>query len=238
MGAVYVAAHTTLDKRVAIKVLLPEMSLDRTVVTRFFNEAKAASAIRHPSIVEIYDFGYTPDQQAYIIMELLEGEGLSSRCSRAGKLEPRRAMLFARQIAGALAAAHELGIVHRDLKPDNVFIVPDPEVADRERIKLLDFGVAKLHKNLEDTALTQMGAVLGTPTYMAPEQCLGAGSVDARADLYSLGCVLYEMLLGRPPFTHDGAAGVMAHQLYFQPERPRVLDASLPEPIHQIVLWP
>ncbi len=236
MGSVYLAEHTTLDKRVAIKVLLPEMSVDRTTVTRLFNEARATSAIHHPSIVEIFDFGYTPDGQAYIVMELLDGESLSARLRR-GRMDLRRAMLFARQIAGGLAAAHERGIVHRDLKPDNVFVVPDPEVPGGERVKLLDFGIAKVQKGLDDKSLTQAGTLLGTPTYMAPEQCRGASAIDARADLYALGCVLYELLVGRPPFTHDGAADVLAHHLYFEPQPPRELEPRLPEQVEQLVLW-
>jgi serine/threonine-protein kinase len=237
MGSVYVAEHATLGRRAAIKVLQPELSNDRSVVTRFFNEARAASAIHHPSIVEIYDFGYTADANAFIVMEFLDGETLAKRRYRVGRMDPRRSLVFARQIAGALAAAHELGIVHRDLKPENIFVVPDPEVHGGERIKLLDFGIAKLQNGFGDTSRTQTGSVLGTPAYMAPEQCRGAGTVDARADLYALGCVTYELLVGRPPFVADGAGDLIAHHLYFEPLPLRQLDATVPEPVERLVLW-
>src|SRR5207237_90204 len=140
MGAVYLAEHSMLGRRAAIKVLLPELSHHREIVARFFNEARALTAIRHPRIVEIFDFGYLPDASAYIVMEYLDGESLGTRCRRLRQLDPRRALTLVRQIAGALAAAHENSIVHRDLKPDNIFLVPDPEVPGGERIKVLDFG--------------------------------------------------------------------------------------------------
>jgi serine/threonine-protein kinase len=237
MGSVYLAEHASLGRRVAVKVLLPEMSHDRSIVTRFFNEARAASQIRHPSIVEIHDFGYTPEGNAYIVMEHLDGETLASRCRRTGRLDVQRALLLTRQIAGGLAAAHDLHIVHRDLKPENIYLVSDPEVIGGERIKLLDFGIAKLLRDSNDASRTRTGSVLGTPAYMAPEQCRGSGTVDARADLYALGCVLYEMLLGRPPFTADGSGDLIAHHLYFEPTPPRQLDPELPDAIERFVLW-
>jgi len=235
MGTVYAAEHAVLGRRVAIKVLQPEMSSDRSVVARFFNEARMASSIRHPSIVEVHDFGYLPEGSAYIVMEYLEGESLAARRRRLGRLDPLRSLTYARQIAGGLAAAHELGIVHRDLKPDNVFVVCDPEVASGERVKLLDFGVAKLERAC-DMSLTQAGSVIGTPAYMAPEQCRGTEQVDARADLYALGCVLFELVCGRPPFVIDGAAELMAHHLYFDPPSPRELAPGLPAPIEALVM--
>src|SRR5262249_28369738 len=143
MGAVYAAEHALLGRPAAIKVLLPELSQKQDVVTRFFNEARAATAIRHPGIIEIYDFGWTPDGAAFIVMERLEGDTLGRRSARL-RLRWSAVLAIARQIAGALGAAHAKGIVHRDLKPDNVFLVPDPEVPGGERIKLLDFGIAKL----------------------------------------------------------------------------------------------
>ena len=236
MGSVYLAEHAILGRRAAVKVLRPELSTNSDIVGRFFNEARALTAIRHPSIVEIFDFGYMPDGSAYLVMEYLDGESLGARCHRLHKLDARHALMLVRQIAGALSAAHERGIVHRDLKPENIFLVRDPEIAGGERIKVLDFGIAKL-ATPGNHARTQTGSMLGTPTYMSPEQCRGAGNVDARADLYTLGCVLFEMLCGQPPFTPDGMGEVIAHHLYFPPPAPRSLEPSLPEGVEQLVLW-
>jgi eukaryotic-like serine/threonine-protein kinase len=211
MGAVYAAQHTLLGRSAAIKVLLPELSQKQDIVTRFFNEARAATAIRHPGIVEIYDFGWTPTGAAFIVMEHLEGETLARRASRV-RLRWPAVLAIARQIAGALAAAHVKGIVHRDLKPDNVFLVADPEVPGGERIKLLDFGIAKL----ADSSLANMtstGTLMGTPTYMAPEQCRGV-AIDHRVDLYALGCVIYELCCGRPPYIGEGTGDLLAAHIH------------------------
>jgi eukaryotic-like serine/threonine-protein kinase len=235
MGTVYLAEHAMLGRRAAVKVLLSELSSNDEVVSRFFNEARALTAIRHPSIVEIFDFGYLPDASAYLVMEYLEGESLGARCHRLHTIEPRRALTVVRQIAGALAAAHDRGVIHRDLKPENIFLVPDPEVPGGERVKVLDFGIAKL-AGPGDSAQTQTGSVLGSPAYMSPEQCRGAGDVDARADLYALGCVLYEMLCERPPFVTDGIGDLIAHHMYFPPEPPRSFDPTIPEAVEQLVL--
>src|SRR5712672_2335019 len=159
MGAVYAAEHSLLGRPAAIKVLLPDLSQKQDVVTRFFNEARAATASRDPGIIEVYDFGWTPDGAAFIVMERLEGETLARRARL--RLRWSAVLAIARQITGALAAAHAKGIVHRDLKPDNVFLVPDPEVPGGERIKLLDFGIAKLAVDSSSTlTVTQTGAVI------------------------------------------------------------------------------
>ena len=234
MGSVYLAEHIAIGRQVAIKVLLPEMSNDPKLVARFFNEARAATAVRHPGIVEIFDSGMTPDGAAFIVMELLAGETLSARRRKTGRVDPRTAMAIVRQIASALAAAHDAGIVHRDLKPDNVFLVPDPE---GDRVKVLDFGIAKLQNNQDDLSRTRTGAVMGTPTYMSPEQCRGGSHIDARADLYALGCVAYELLTGQTPFTATGAGDQIAHHLYFVPQTLRQLDSGLPESIDRLVMW-
>ncbi|MEZ4402999.1 MAG: serine/threonine-protein kinase [Kofleriaceae bacterium] len=213
MGAVYRATHTLLGRAAAVKVLLPALSHDEAAVQRFFNEAKAATAIRHPSIVEIYDFGWSSGGAAFIVMELLDGEPLAARLARAGRLPVATALVVARQIATALAAAHAAGIVHRDLKPDNIFLVPDPEVTTGERVKLLDFGIAKLMADGGSLARTTTGALMGTPYYMSPEQCEGSRAVDHRTDLYALGCILFQMVGGRLPFEGGGLGGILgAHQ--------------------------
>jgi len=234
MGAVYRARHELLGRLVAVKVLRPELTSNPELVNRFFTEARASSAIRHPGIVEVFDFGYTADQRAYLVMELLDGESLADRIDR-GRIAELDAARIARGIASALGAAHAKGIVHRDLKPDNVMIVPDPERPDAERTKVLDFGIAKLADpsgaplgTPSDSHPTQTGALIGTPLYMAPEQARAASAIDHRADLYSLGCILYEMVVGAPPFEGVGAGEVIALQLFGEvvPPRTRVPEVS------------
>jgi len=201
MGEVFEAEHLLLGSHAAIKVLRPELSLRDETVGRFFNEARAAAVARHPGLVEVFDFGYHTSGNAYLVMELLQGESLSSLVARRGPLPAGEAVLLARQVAMAMAAAHQHGIVHRDLKPDNLYITSDPDSSCGMRVKVLDFGVAKLASaSISGATATRTGQLIGTPLYMAPEQCHGASLVDARADIYSLGCILYHMLCGHPPF--------------------------------------
>ncbi|HWU90906.1 MAG TPA: serine/threonine-protein kinase, partial [Kofleriaceae bacterium] len=233
MGVVYAAEHTLLGRPAAVKVLLPELSRNQEVVTRFFNEARSATAIRHPGIVEIYDFGWMPDGAAFIVMERLEGETLRTRRERA-PMPWSAALAVTRQIAGALGAAHAKGIVHRDLKPDNIFLVPDPEVPGGERIKLLDFGIAKLAGSSPGQHKTRTGMVMGTPTYMAPEQCRGV-AVDSRADLYSLGCILFELCAGRPPFVGEGEGDVLAAHIHMPPPALGSAARDVPKEVELLV---
>ena len=180
MGTVYKAEHTLIGKQAAVKVLHPELSSSRDIVNRFFNEAKSTTSIKHPGIVEVFDFGYMPSGHAFLVMEFLEGMSLARRIKTAGKMGEGEAAMLLRGVCSALHAAHAKGIVHRDLKPDNLFLVPDPDSAMGERPKILDFGIAKLTDiGLAGTA-TKTGAVMGTPTYMSPEQCRGTGEVDHR----------------------------------------------------------
>jgi serine/threonine-protein kinase len=234
MGVVHVAEHALLGRRAAIKVLRPELSQNQDAVTRFFNEARALAAIHHPGIVDVYDFGWTPDGAAFLVMEHLEGESLTRRSARSPFRWPA-ALAIARQIAGALAAAHAKGIVHRDLKPDNVFLVPDPEVPGGERIKLLDFGIAKLAATSSTPhSLTRTGAVIGTPTYMAPEQCRGV-AVDHRADLYALGCVIYELCCGRPPFVGEGSGDVLVAHITMPAPAMSNTNPEIPQMVETLV---
>jgi tRNA A-37 threonylcarbamoyl transferase component Bud32 len=234
MGVVYRAEHVLLKRPAAIKLLQPELTSNPDMVARFFNEARAATAIRHPGIVEVFDFGVGGDGRAYIVMELLDGESLARRLGRGGPIPAPRAIQLGRQIAGALAAAHAQGIIHRDLKPDNVFLVPDPEVPGGERIKLLDFGIAKLAAEPTNMTKTRTGALMGTPTYMAPEQCRGV-QVDHRADLYSLGCILFECVCGRPPFVGEGVGDVLSAHIHVAPTPPRQL-ALVPPSLDAVIL--
>ena len=220
MGTVYRAQHELLGRSAAVKLLRPELCENDVLLQRFFNEAKAATAIRHPGIVEVYDFGYTDDGRAYFVMELLDGEPLGARIARRGKLTELEAATIGRGIAASLRAAHAKGIVHRDLKPDNVFLVPDGD-GTGDRVKVLDFGVAKLNDpSPTNPRHTQTGVLMGTPLYMAPEQARAAGTIDHRADLYSLGCILHELLVGEPPFVAEGAGEIIAMQLFNDVVRP------------------
>ena len=232
MGAVYSAEHVLLERRAAVKLLLPEVSSNPEVVGRFFNEARAAAAIQHPGIVEVFDFGWTDDGAAYLVMEQLRGESLAARAARR-QLPPSVVMAIARQIASALAVAHGMGIVHRDLKPDNIFLVRDSEVIGGERIKLLDFGIAKVTTG-DELPRTLAGTILGTPTYMAPEQCRGM-AVDHRADLYALGCVLFELCTGAPPFTGSGDGEIIAAHLHVPAPPVSSVVAGLPRALATLI---
>jgi serine/threonine-protein kinase len=236
MGTVYLGEHTLIGRRAAIKVLLPELSSRRDSVDRFFNEARATTAISDPGIVQVFDFGFTPDKVAYIVMELLEGEQLNARLRRLRALTPADALRITRQAAGSLGAAHAAGIVHRDLKPENLFMIRDPEALGGERPKILDFGIAKLGDEVPDRVKTQTGAVLGTPVYMSPEQCHGAGRVDHRADIYALGCVLCQLVTGRPPFDLSGVGAIISAHLREPPPRPSSRVPQLPPAIDELVL--
>ena len=237
MGAVYEAHHELLGKSAAIKVLLPERSANREIVQRFFNEARAVSTVNHPGIPEIFDFGHLPSGNAYIIMELLTGETLGDRLKRERPMSIKAAVSIARHIAGVLGATHDHGIVHRDLKPDNVFLVADPALPRGERAKILDFGIAKLADNDRPSKVkTETGRLMGTPYYMSPEQCRGSGRVDHRSDIYSLGCVLYQMLTGRPPFVLEGSGEILAAHIHLAPLSPRTVADNIPSGVENIVM--
>ena len=237
MGTVYRAEHTTQGKPAAIKLLHPELSHNRSIVDRFFNEAKATTSIRHPGIVDVFDSGYLPSGNAYLVMEFLEGEPLSRYLKRrGGRIPEAEAAWLIRGLCSPLAAAHGKNIVHRDLKPDNVFMVPDPSDPLGVRTKVLDFGIAKLSGSEFASSKTRTGSVLGTPTYMSPEQCKGTGDVDHRADLYSLGCMLYELLCGRPPFVSEGAGELIGAHLFVAPDSPRVYAPSVSAGMEALVV--
>src|SRR4051812_20609418 len=231
MGTVYRAEHVVLGSPAAVKILLPQFTQDTVVVDRFFQEARAASAIRHAGIVEVFDFGRLPTGQAFIAMELLRGEELASFLARRGALDPSLAVQIAIQMLAALSATHLVGVIHRDLKPDNIFLVPDPGAPGAIRVKILDFGIAKLTGRPlpgQPGRPRTKNMILGTPAYMAPEQCRGGSELDARADLYAVGCLLFELLTGRPPFIAAGDGEVMAMHIYEPPPRLSNLAPHLP----------
>ena len=196
MGVVYLAEHPVLRRRVAVKLLKRQYLESPSLVTRFVNEARAAAAIHHPNVIEVIDVGMVDDDVPYIMMEFLDGEPLSRRLTRE-RLGVGKAVDIAIQAARAVAASHALEIVHRDLKPENLFLVPDPMSPGGERVKVLDFGIAKLRPDWSgsDGAKTRTGVIFGTPAYMSPEQCRGLNDeVDGATDIYALGCILFEML--------------------------------------------
>jgi len=235
MGVVYVGEHTLLGRKAAIKVLLPELSANKEIVHRFFNEAKAVTQIADPGIVQVFDFGYDQEGSAFIIMELLEGEPLDKRLQRVGRLTPADAVRLMRLICTSLYAAHAKGIIHRDLKPENIFVVGDPAVTGGERAKILDFGIAKLSRDDPGMMKTQTGVMMGTPVYMSPEQCRGAGEVDHRSDIYSIGCVLMTMLTGRPPFEGSGTGELIVAHMQAVPPFAASRVPGLPPIIDQIL---
>ncbi|MFO0577298.1 MAG: serine/threonine-protein kinase [Polyangia bacterium] len=215
MGMVYEGIREDIGARAAIKVLRPDFAQHEETAARFFNEARAVNIIKHPAIVRIFDYGQLESGVAYLAMELLEGETLRSRIQRTGRLSEADSIRLGRQIASGLAAAHSKQIVHRDLKPENVFVVADAEAPGGERTKILDFGIAKL--TTKNHAQTHRHAQLGTPIYMAPEQYLGAGEVNDRADVYSLGVILFELLSGSPPFLSNKVSELMSLHVHAAP---------------------
>ncbi len=226
MGEVFEAEHSLIGRKAAIKLLQKHVSRRSETVDRFFNEARATAAIGHPGIIEIFDFGFHDDGRAYLIMEFLEGEPLSKRIKREGKLDIEWSITMLDHVASALSAAHKKGIIHRDLKPDNIFLVADPGVAFGERPKLLDFGIAKIQHEEAGSVKTRTGMVMGTPEYMAPEQCRGAGEVDHRADLYSLGCIFFELLTGQVPLKGVGVGETIGMHQFKDAPMLRAVDAA------------
>jgi eukaryotic-like serine/threonine-protein kinase len=237
MGAVYIAQHTVIGRKCAIKVLRREFSEDEGLVSRFMNEARAAAAIGHPNIVDVVDVGNLPDGTPYMMMEFLVGEDLSKRLAK-GRLPLETAIQIALQAASAIGAAHEKGIVHRDLKPENLYLVPDPISPGYDRVKVLDFGIAKLRGDLTGGSVkTKTGSLLGTPQYMSPEQCRGIpDGIDHRSDIYSFGIILYEMMCGSPPFVSEGLGDILLMHLTQLPDAPSLRNPELPDWMEKILL--
>jgi serine/threonine-protein kinase len=236
MGQVYLAVHPGIGRRAAVKVLTPGDAADPQIVGRFITEARAANAIRHPNIVDIYDSGVLESGTPYIVMEYLEGETLTQVIGR-GPIALDDALDWSCQVAEALAAAHACDVVHRDLKPDNLYLIPDAHRLGRKQVKVLDFGIAKLQRqSLEQAHKTRTGALLGTPLYMSPEQCMSQKDIDAHTDIYSLGVILYEMVTGRRPFDGDGVYAIISMHINDPPAPPSTLRPDLPRMLEEIIV--
>jgi len=225
MGEVFEATDLTLHRNVAVKLLSPSLVQDEPARARFLREARALAQVNSPHVVAVYDAGEDAERP-YLVMELVEGTTLEHELERAGRLEPPRAVAIAKDLASGLASAHEQGIVHRDVKPSNVFLTPS------DAAKIGDFGIARLER--PDATLTLTGQTFGSPPYVAPEQATG-GKVDARADLYSLGCVLFQMLVGRRPFSGDDAVSLVYQHVHTTPPRVDSLHPEVPVALGDLV---
>jgi eukaryotic-like serine/threonine-protein kinase len=231
MGTVYEARHRYIEKRVALKLLNAEITEKPDALARFQREALSASTIGHENIVAIDDFGRLADGQVYLTMEYLDGQPLNQAISQ-GAVSPCEVVDVAIQVCHGLAAAHAKGIVHRDMKPENIFLVEDGR-----KVKIFDFGIAKVTRADTNTNLTKTGAIFGTPNYMAPEQALGK-PVDHRADIYAMGVILYEMLTGHVPFRSDSFLAILTQHVTRMPTPPSEAapERQIPSSLEQVVL--
>lgn len=234
MGAVYRGTHVLMDKTVAIKVLRPALAADQKIVARFSREARAASRISHPHALSVTDFGESEDGVVFLVMEFLRGTTLKETIKQDGPMQLSRVVEIVRQVGGALDAAHEQGVVHRDLKSENIMLVA---ANGPEYPKVLDFGIAKITEPEDgyDPSLTAPDLVIGTPQYMSPEQCSQSPDIDARSDIYSLGVIIYEMLVGHVPFTAESPTAIMLKHL--QEPAPSVLleRPDLPQAVEEVL---
>lgn len=232
MGEVFLARHRRLGRLAAIKVLSAELSGSPEMLQRFFSEARTTSSIRHPGIVDVLDCDVDPSGAAFIVMEYLEGLTLGGILKRSGALPIREVASIGCQVADAVGAAHAKGVVHRDLKPENIFVLSTPA----RRLKILDFGIAKLLAgSSEGAGLTRTGRLMGTPIYMSPEQCRGTGHVDHRADIYALGCILFEVATGVPPFREQSMGELIAAHLMWPPPVLRTCVPSAPAALEALI---
>jgi serine/threonine-protein kinase len=235
MGAVYLAEHPMIGKRVALKVIHKELAGNREVIGRFFQEARAVNKIGNEHIVEIHDFGQSPEGDYFFIMEYLEGRTLAQVLQADRVFDVIRTQHIGAQIATAIGAAHAAGIIHRDLKPDNIMLTT--RVGDPDFVKILDFGLAKMFMGDGGQAnLTAAGVVLGTPQYMSPEACESKRDIDHRTDIYALGVLLFQMLCGQVPFDGQSMGEILIKQVMHAPPSPRGINPHIPPAVEQIIL--
>ncbi|MEM9490338.1 MAG: serine/threonine-protein kinase, partial [Myxococcota bacterium] len=235
MGFVYEVRHEVLHRRAAMKFLHPELARNPSTVARFVQEAKAVNLIGHDNIVDIYDYGERDDGVVYLVMEFLDGEPLSARLAREGRLpSPLLVHIFA-QVLRALSAAHDRQIVHRDLKPDNIFLIR--RHGDTHFAKLLDFGIARLLDDSPDTPLTRKGMLIGTPHFMSPEQAAGKPA-DQRSDIFSIGTLMYQAAVGTMPFDGEMLTAILGMILLDDPPPPRQAapDGDIPAALEQVIV--
>jgi hypothetical protein len=234
MGAVYRGIHLRTGRKVAVKILDERYLTNKSIVQRFGREARAASAIEHPGIVEVLDIDVLPEGAPFLVMELLDGETLASLIKRKVRLSQEETLEVLEQLLEALEAAHERGIIHRDLKPDNIFLLP-PSHSGRRVLKILDFGISQKADEAR-SHLTQTGSVLGTPHYMSPEQALGEAHLDARADVYAAAVVLYECVVGDVPFDAGNYNALLQAILRAKPQPPRERGAQIAPLFEEAIL--
>jgi tRNA A-37 threonylcarbamoyl transferase component Bud32 len=234
MGTVYAAEHRLVERKVALKVLSPQIAQVEGAVDRFLLEARSASRIDHENVIEVYDLARSEDGYVYMAMELLRGADLAAVLRKVGSLPWARARGIALQIAGALAAAHDKAIVHRDLKPENIFLISKGGRADF--VKILDFGIAKV-LSADAPKITRADGLFGTPQFMAPEQ-IECKAVDGRTDVYAFGCVLYQMVTGELPFDASTVMNILGKQLSHPPVPPalRRPDLQIPDAVNAVIM--
>ena len=236
MGAVYMAEHPVIGSKVAIKFLHPQYATDKKIVDRFFNEARAVNVIGHDNILKIIDLNVTEDNRHYFIMEFLHGKALQDLVKPDVPVPLDQTGPILLQVCEALQAAHDHGIIHRDLKPDNVYLIVHK--GKKNFVKVVDFGIAKLtDESGQSTGKTQTGMVMGTPAYMSPEQAGGMTTrIDARSDVYSLGCMMYQMATGKLPFPGTSFGEVLIGHLQIPPTPPRQVVPEIPEAYEAVIL--
>ncbi len=234
MGIVLRAHHVFLERRVAIKLLRPELLAFDAVRGRFFREARTASTISHPNVVDVVDFGVTRDDLCYLVMEYLEGTELGSFARGHGPMALSQVVKIGYEVSRALAAIHAAGVVHRDLKPENVWLLAGG-LTDKANLKVLDFGIAGIMEAPDGERLTKHGHAIGTPHYMSPEQCQGE-ALDGRSDVYALGCILWELALGQPLFGGGSAVEILSQHITTLPTPPTTLRPDLPPWFDDLVL--
>jgi serine/threonine protein kinase len=234
MGVVYLAEHVVIEKKIALKVLFPDLTRRADLIQRFMQEAKSASRIGHENVIDITDFGQSPEGYVFIAMEYLSGQDLGQVLKTTGSLPWSRAQPIVVQIVKALRAAHDRGIIHRDMKPENIFVIPRDD--GREFVKVLDFGIAKVMGLDEDVPrLTRTGMIFGTPEYMSPEQAQGQ-RVDHRVDIYAVGCIMFHILTGRVPFKAESFMGILSKHMMEAPESPRALNPAIDAGVEAVIL--